>query len=59
MVHPRELDKLEDDTTYKVLIEMVHAFNEGDILTGKEIKERCPFDVSPHQGIKTFFKKVK
>lgn len=54
----RELDKLKDTTKYKVLIEMTFFADEGDILTGKEIKDNCPFDVSPSQGIETFFKPV-
>ena len=54
----REVDKLKDDQKYEALIELMYFCEEGDILTGKQIKESIPFDVSPNQGIEEFFKEV-
>lgn len=54
-----EVDKLKNKKRYKAKMELVGFCEEGDIMTGAYIKKYIPFDVSPHQGIKAFFEKVK
>lgn len=55
----REIDKLEDNSNYKALVDLMGFCKEGDEFTGKEIKDSCPYDVSPNQGVDSFFKKIK
>lgn len=55
----RELDKLEDDKLYTLQMDMLGFAEEGAVISGADIKEYCPFDVSPHQGVNHFFKEEK
>jgi hypothetical protein len=53
------VSQLDNDTNYKLLVEFMYFAEEGDILTGKQIKLGIPCDVSPRQGLNAFFKELK
>ena len=55
----RIVDQLEDNTNYKALCNIMYFCTIGTILTGKQIKNTIPFDLSPNQDISCFFIKTK
>jgi len=55
----RAIDILKNNVKYKVMCDIMYFCNKGKILTGKQIKDNIPFDVSPNQPMSNFFKELK